>query len=175
MKRYIIIFLTTFLLAPLFQLTAQNDDSNKKQKENKRKDHFEWFVAERQKFLSKETGMTEKEEKAFFPLYNEMQEKKFRINMEVRKEIRQLKEKKEMTDSDYTHIVDALDEIPVKEAQLTKAYSAKFKKILSPEKLFKFKMAEARFTREVLNQSPKDKPASGQTNNHPQQQPATHK
>lgn len=165
MKHYISILFISLFLVPNIQLSAQNQ-GNRNQKENRRKNHFEWFVAERQKFLTKETGMTENEAKQFFPLYNEMQEKKFSLNMEVHKEIRQLKNKESVSESDYARLVNALDEIPVKEAKLTKEYSEKFKKILSAEKLFKFKLAEGRFTREVLNKPPQNNmPPKDQSDN----------
>lgn len=148
MKRYIYSFILLFAICSYTPLTAQKDNDRQAHKSER----IQKFIAERQAFLSKESGMTAEEAKAFFPLYDEMNHKRFLINREVRKKIREIvNEGKKVTDAEYLKLVDDLEAIPQKEAEINKGYYAQFKKILSPEKLFKLKMAEDRFMKMTLN------------------------
>ncbi|MEG1749355.1 MAG: hypothetical protein RRZ65_07130 [Tannerellaceae bacterium] len=61
-----------------------------------------------------------------------------------------MKSKKQATDAEYLKAIDACLEVRINEAQLEKEYYEKFKKILSPEKLYKYRRADYKFAREFM-------------------------
>lgn len=118
---------------------------------NKKKADIERFKAEKKAFLIKETEMTEQEAAEFFPIYDKMQDEKFQLNRSVRKQIKAAaRSEKEVSDEEYIRIVEAVDDLPAREAEIGKRYTEQFRRILSPEKMFRYKMAEIKFTHELL-------------------------
>ncbi len=119
---------------------------------NKEPRHFdkEAFQAEKNAFITAEVGLTPEEAAAFIPLCNELHEKMFEIGRECRKLSKEIKHKQSPTDDDYTKANDACLEVKQKEAALEKEYYEKFKKILSPEKLYKYRCAEFKFARNFM-------------------------
>lgn len=67
---------------------------------------------------------------------------------------------KNPTDADYAKAVNSNLDTKIQEAQLEKEYYEKFRKILSPEKLYKYQMAESQFARSFMKSMGK----SGQPN-----------
>ena len=86
----------------------------------------------------------------FIPLCNELQEKMFEAGRECRKLSKDLKHNESATDADYLKVIDECVSVNMKQAQLEKEYYEKFKKILSPKKLYKYKRAEGKFVREFM-------------------------
>ena len=103
--------------------------------------HFdkEAFQAKRNAFITAEVGLTPEEAAAFIPLCNELQQKMFEVGRECRKLTKDLKHKNPPTESDYSKVNDECLGVKMKEAALEKEYYEKFKKILSPEKLYKYR------------------------------------
>ncbi|WP_106829467.1 hypothetical protein [Parabacteroides pacaensis] len=145
---FIITFATISMMMSLVGY-AQKDDSEKK--------HFnrEAFLAKRNAFIIAEVGLTPQEAEKFIPLCNELQDKKFELGRECRKLSREMFKKKDPTDAEYAKIVDDFLNLRIEEAKLDKVYFEKFKKILSPEKLFKYQMAEGKFARNFMRGGPK--------------------
>ena len=54
------------------------------------------------------------------------------------------------TDADYNKVIDECLDVEIKEAQLEKEYFERFKKILSPEKVYKYRNAEYKFVRNFM-------------------------
>lgn len=124
-------------------------------KDDKRKENFEKFRAKRVAFITERVKLTPEEAEAFWPLCNELQEKKFELNKPAREERRALRgSDKTLTEADYLRFIDTNADIKIKEAQLEKEYLQKFKKVLSPEKIFKYQRAEEEFMRQMF--SPKN-------------------
>lgn len=123
------------------------------------KPHFnkEAFLAKRNAFITAEVGLTPEEAAVFIPLCNEYQEKRFELGKQCRKQIRELRYKKTPSATEYTEAVDCYLDTEIKEAQLQKEYFGKFKKILSPEKLFKYQEAENKFAKEFMKGREKKK------------------
>lgn len=128
------------------------------QKDNQERKHFnrEAFLAKRNAFITAEVGLTPEEAEKFIPLCNELQEKKFELGRECRKLSREMYKKKNPTDAEYTKVVDDFLNLRIEEAKLDKEYFEKFKKILSPQKLFKYQLAEGKFARSFMRGGPKD-------------------
>ncbi|MCL1934091.1 MAG: hypothetical protein FWF53_09820 [Candidatus Azobacteroides sp.] len=123
------------------------------QRDDKRKAEFEEFKEKRVAFITQATDLDAEEAKVFWPLYNELQEKKFELNKQLRKTLFEFSEnKKNHTESDYKEIVDLYTQSRIKEAQLDEEYIAKFAKVISYEKIYLYQQAELQFARQMLDQ-----------------------
>lgn len=111
------------------------------------------FIEKRNAFLVAEIGLTSEEAAKFIPMYNEFQGKKFEAGQKCRELSREIRRNNSATPADYTNVVDECVEVKLKEAEIDKEYFGKFKKILSPEKLYKLTSAEYRFAREFMKGS----------------------
>ena len=117
----------------------------------KGQDRLEQFKAEKRAYLIKEIGMTPAEEKQFFPLYDELQNKKFQLNRKVRGEMKRIAHSTTpISEKEYAASAAAITDLPLQEALLEKEYFEKFKKILSSKTLFLYKRAEMLFAKKIL-------------------------
>lgn len=141
------IFIITFAMVSVMLCSAVQA-----QQENQGKKHFnrEAFLAKRNAFIIAEVGLTPEEAEVFIPMCNELQEKKFELGRACRKLSREMYHKQHPTDAEYLKIVDGFVDLHIEEAKLEKTYFEKFKKILSPEKLFKYQLAEGKFARAFM-------------------------
>jgi Spy/CpxP family protein refolding chaperone len=102
-------------------------------------------------------GLTQTESQAFWPLCNELQEKKFELNRSMRGELRaiykDLKAGKTVSEADYDKVINLNFETKIKEAELEKTYYEKFRKILPADKVFKYQRAEQKFARKMFGNS----------------------
>lgn len=147
------IFIITFAtVTVLFSLTLHAQENNLDKK------HFnrEAFIAKKNAFITAEIGLTPEEAEQFIPLCNELQQKKFELGRECRRLSREICRKEKPTDAEYTEVIDCSMRIRMEEAKLEKEYVEKFKKILSPGKLFKYQQAESKFVREFMK-GPKER------------------
>ncbi len=147
------IILFVFLLFGLNSvLWAQQPQQN----DERRKAEFEAFKAKRVAYITQEMGLTTEESQAFWPLCNELQEKKFELNKELRKAFRDLsraeRSGQKPSDADYKKVVDLGADVKVKEAQLEKEYYTRFEKVISSEKILKYQRAEQLFARKMLEE-----------------------
>lgn len=140
------LFLTVFLaVSVLMSPVAMAQEGKGKPRFDK-----EAFQAEKNAFITAEVGLTPEEAAAFIPLCNEMHEKMFAAGRECRHLSKQLRHKKSPTESDYTLANDACINAKMQEAAIEKEYYEKFKAILSPEKLYKYRCAEYKFARKFM-------------------------
>ncbi|MDR1330790.1 MAG: hypothetical protein LBK07_01660 [Tannerella sp.] len=107
-------------------------------------------MTKRNAYITVEAGLTTDEAVEFIPLENEMKDKLFEIGHECRKQNRDLHSKKSPSDEMYLKLIDCNIETRIREAQLEKDYYAKFKKILSPEKLYRYQQAEFKFMHDFM-------------------------
>ena len=143
------IFIITFATFS-FLLTGSISAHNKQQG---RQFDRKAFIEKRNAYLIEEVGLTSEETAKFIPLYDEFQRKKFEVGQRCRKLSKEIREKKNATPADYTHTVDECVGVKLKEAKVDKEYYDKFKKILSPEKLYRLTNAEYKFAREFMKGS----------------------
>jgi len=153
MKRISTLLLLIFLAS---SLGAQNKDDRQKR--------WEEMVAKRAAFFTERINLTPQEAEKFWPVYNQLEEKKHKLNDRMRL-LHQNVKKNDKGEKilDYEKATDDMIYIKVQEAALEKSYHEKFKKILSPEKLFRFYLAERDWGEELLKQiqkrgDPKQKP-----------------
>ncbi len=149
MKRNL--FLLIFLLSLSLTFAQDNKD--------RRKEEFEKFKAKRIEYISKEMNLTPEQSKAFWPICNELQQKKFQLNRTVREEGRKIFQKEKAgtkpTLDDYERLIELSADAKIKEAELDKEYIEKFKAVVSAEQIFKYQRAELHFAREFFD---KDRP-----------------
>lgn len=108
------------------------------------------FNQKKAEYLKKELNLTDAEAKAFLPLEAEFSMKKYEANREARRETRELKRKKDKTDADYKRIVQLNLESEQRDSQLQIEYYKKFAKVLSAEKLEKYRSVDIRFKEDEL-------------------------
>ena len=120
------IFFITFVACSVVFSFSAHAQSGKQHRNFDR----EAFFAKKNAFITAEMGLTPEEAASFIPLCNELQEKMF--------------------DADYLKVIDECVSVNMRQAQLEKEYYEKFKKILSPKKLYRYKRAEGKFAREFM-------------------------
>lgn len=109
------------------------------------------YEKRKREYIQKEAGLTQAEADKYFPLNNELTQKKFELHKERREKLKEIKENSDISDEEYRKLLENDVEIKVKEAALDKEYAPKFKKVLSPEKLFKAQQAERDFMQKEVN------------------------
>ncbi len=112
----------------------------------------EAFFAQRSAFITAEMGLTPEEAAAFIPLCNELEKKKFEAGHEYRNFQKKLKQNADAKDADYLKAIDECVKVEVEQARLEKEYYEKFKKVIPPKKLYKYKYAEGKFVREFMRE-----------------------
>lgn len=109
----------------------------------------EEFRNKQKAFITQKAELTADEAERFFPLYFELQDKKKSYTDEMWKLLRKGRDDK-MTDAQYEEVLLKVYDLRIESDKLDKAYYTKFKKVLSPQKIFMVQKAEARFHRELL-------------------------
>ena len=109
----------------------------------------EEFKKEYQQFIAKQAKLTAEEAAAFFPIYNECQEKKNKLNGQIWK-LRRDTYNKELTEKDYQRILEEIAKLRIQIEELEKTYLPLYHKVISYKKVFEVQGAEARFHRELL-------------------------
>jgi len=145
-KKGIFLLVLVGLIITNLSLFAQRDE--------KRRAEFEQFKEKRVAFITQAVNFTADEAKVFWPLYNELQEKKFDLNRQQRKALSQFRESekagKTHTEAEYKDIVNLVVQLKEKDAALDEEYIAKFAKVIPYEKIFRYQQAELQFARQLL-------------------------
>jgi len=142
MKRYTLLFILSLCVTGILAQTSKDEE---------RKQRWEEMKAKRAAFYSERICLTPEEAQVFWPVYNELQDKKGKLHHKMSGMFKNSK-KNEKGEKiiDYAKITDEMIVVRVQETALDKCYHEKFKKILSPEKLFKYYNAERDWTNKLL-------------------------
>lgn len=117
---------------------------------------IEEFRNKQKEYFIKRAGLTPEEANKFFPLYFELQNKKMEYNKEVWKNIRK-GNSENTTDAEYANISENIIKTRITIDKLELEYLDKYKKILSPKKIYSIQRAEMRFHRELIKDSKEGK------------------
>jgi Spy/CpxP family protein refolding chaperone len=151
MKQKALIVIIVCLSCLRFAAFAQQSD---KEREERRKERFEKLMAERREFVSNAINLTEEEKKAFWPLCDELQMKKFELNKPLRDEIRAIirarAQNQTVSEADYKKVIALSVQTKIKEAQLEQEYIEKFLKVIPAEKVFLYQRAEQQFGNNMI-------------------------
>ena len=139
MKRIVSILL--FALAITLASSAQN---------SRTKFATDMYQAKHEMIIE-ELGLTPTQQKQFMPLYERMEREIYQVNRNARALAAEVEKKKNPSDRDYEAAASALSNTRVQEGEIEAKYFEKFSKILSKRQLFLLKMAEAKFTRQMLS------------------------
>ena len=112
-----------------------------------RSSHSKWkdMLEYKIKFLAQEMELKEDQTKQFAEVYAAMSKEKRQVFREVRKAERELKHKKNPTEADYEAVSRLQTAAKEKDADIDRAYDAKFATFLSQRQIFKMKEAEDKF------------------------------
>lgn len=100
-------------------------------------------------FFTEKAGLTQQEADAFFPVYNELQQKKRELNRETRRFMREAAAQG-ASEEQSLKAIEAQAETNIKIAELEKEYLNKFKEILPASKILKVQNAEEQFNSQIL-------------------------
>lgn len=104
-------------------------------------------------FLTKRVNLTSQEAEKFWPLYNEFQEKKLRIQQEKIMINRDFNlTGSTMSEKDLTEAGDKYISLEVQEASLSQDLHTKLKSILPPSKILRLYQAENQYKIQLLNE-----------------------
>lgn len=93
--------------------------------------------------------MTKEEATKFFPLYFELQDRKKSVNDKAWQKARKGKDP-QTTDAEFEEIIEDIVKARIEADKLDLEYLQRFKKVLSPKKIYKLQRAEMRFHRDLL-------------------------
>ena len=104
-------------------------------------------------FFTRHLNLTPDEAKDFWPVYNELTQKRGELNKEKNEVLRSLNQNfKTMDDKEIEEGGDKLIELTLQEAELAKKYHQEFKKVLPPVKVIKLYQVEKQFRGILLEQ-----------------------
>lgn len=145
MKRLAFLVFTCVLT---FGLYAQDKSNNQ---DELRKQRWEDMKAKRAAYYTEQIELTSQEAQLFWPVFNELQDKKWKLDLQMSAQFRNgKKDDQGRPILDFAKVNDELIRIKVQKANLDKIYHERFKKILSPEKLFHYYGAERDWANKLL-------------------------
>lgn len=103
-------------------------------------------------FFTRRLNLTPAEAEKFWPVYNEYDNKRIKLQHERAATIRQVNQNENrMSDSEIIKAADRLVALQVEEAALTEALHKRLKEILPPVKVLRVYQAENMFRNQLLN------------------------
>ena len=141
MKKHLQTLLLLFFIA--ITASAQGQQRNKP--------HFspEEFQAKQQAYITEKAGLTPEEAEAFFPLFFELQKKKFDLERGARKDFKKQRNE-QMTEEECRKFVYNMADVKIEIAKLEREYIDKYLEVLPPCKVRKVQHAENSFQRDLM-------------------------
>lgn len=141
MKRHILASLLLFFIA----MTASA------QEPQKNRPHFspEEFQAKQKAYITEKAGLSPEEAETFFPLFFELQKKKFELERNARKDFRKQRGE-QMSEEECRKFVYNMADVKIEIAKLEREYTDKYLQVLSPCKVRRVQFAEGSFQRDLM-------------------------
>ena len=138
-----ILFASLLLLLTAVTASAQERHMNKP--------HFspEEFQAKQKAYITEKAELTTQEAEAFFPLFFELQKKKFELERNARKDFRKQRNE-QMTEEECRNFVYNMADVKIEIAKLEKEYTEKYLQVLPPCKVRRVQHAEGTFQRDLM-------------------------
>ena len=126
------------------------------------KRHFspEEFQAKQKSHITEKAELTQEEADAFFPLFFELQKKKFEIERNARKGMFKKRDERP-TDEECREYVNKMAESKIAIAKLEKEYTEKYMKVIPACKIMEIQRAENMFQRHLMNEMMPRGPRNG--------------
>jgi hypothetical protein len=142
MRRNLLLIVFLLFSASLLAGTFRND-----------KFDYDKFKARKVAYLTEAIDLTPAEAEVFWPVYNELEKKRFELMQERRKTEEMMEgETKKMSDAEYTELSRKMTSFMKVESDLMIEYNEKFLKILPPKKVVELYKAEHSFSEELLKE-----------------------
>jgi hypothetical protein len=104
-------------------------------------------------FFTKRLNLTSREAEKFWPVYNEYQDNKNKIQIERRELNRNFNQNElNMSEREMTEAGDRFVGLEVREAALAQEFHTRIKTILSPVKILRLYQAENQYRQQLLNE-----------------------
>ena len=116
----------------------------------------EEFQAKQRAFITEKAELTPEEADAFFPIFFELQKKKFEIEHSVRKEMRKPRGERP-TEEQCRELVYKMADTKIEISKLEREYIDKYLAVISACKLDKIQRAEGAFQRHLMKEMTKFK------------------
>lgn len=134
-------------------LSAQEAPKGEKKSTEQRQQEFQEMRMRLVAYYTAEIGLTSEEAEAFWPIFDNLQKGRWKINHERRKLLRPRKEGE--APIDHERFNKLLMKLKQDEYNLAEDTHKELEKILSPEKVYKFYQAEEKFTRSMMKRMEK--------------------
>lgn len=116
----------------------------------------EKYVAEirqyKHEYLAKELELTREQQREFFPVYDEMEDRMMKLNGETRDLERRTLDKANASETELSAAAQAVFSQRLKEGQIEMTYFEKFSKILNNRQILRLKNTERKFTQRLMKQ-----------------------
>ena len=121
------------------------------QENQKKRPHFspEEFQAKQREYITEKAGLTAQEADAFFPLFFELQKKKFDLERDARKDFKKQRGE-QMTEEECRAFVYNMADVKIEIAKLEREYADKYLEVLFPCKVRRVQHAEGSFQRDLM-------------------------
>ena len=123
------------------------------QDNHRRRPHFspEEFQAKQRAYITEKAELTTEEADAFFPLFFELQKKKFDLERNARKDFKKQRSE-QMTEEECREFVYNIADIKIEVAKLEREYTDKYLEVLPACKVRKVQFAEGSFQRHLMKE-----------------------
>ena len=121
--------------------------------EKNRKPHFspEEFQAKQRTYITEKAELSPEEADAFFPLFFELQKKKFDLERNARKDFWKQRGE-QMTEDECRRFVYNIADVKIEIAKLEREYTDKYLEVLPACKVRRVQHAEASFQRHLMKE-----------------------
>ena len=139
-------FILASLLLLITTMTAGAQEKN-------RKPHFspEEFQAKQRTYITEKAELSPEEADAFFPLFFELQKKKFDLERGARKDFKRQRGV-QMTEEECRKFVYNMADVKIEVAKLEREYTDKYLKVLPACKVRRVQHAEVSFQRHLMKE-----------------------
>lgn len=145
MKRFVSAF---FLLACI--CVANSAKAQDQLDQDSRDKYYAAMREAKHEFIARELALTQEQQDAFFPLYDQMEDEVKRISDETRDLAQKVANNEEATDTEVESAARTLFEQKSREGQVEVQYFEQFKSTLNPKQLIRLKNAERKFTQQLV-------------------------
>lgn len=114
------------------------------------------FIQKRNEFIANKAGLTAKEASSLFPIYQEIEKKKFEYDRKIGKLMHDGKNPN-ISEKDAQRILSEIDKLQLEKAKLDNTFHQKGRKVVSAQKILRVMQDDWEFSRHILRQMSKNK------------------
>ena len=148
MKHFVIIAVMAMLVSAAGYAQEQKDRCKFSPQE---------FMHKRDEFIANKAGLTAKEATSLFPIYHEIERKKFDIDRKIGKLMHD-GNRPNINEKEAQKILAEIDRLQLEKARLDNTFHQKGRKVAASSKILRVMHADWEFSRHVLKEMSKPKP-----------------